>query len=117
MPRLAPAVENRSDTAAASRGAGLLTLVRVGLQRHAQERSCTWSRAQLERHQQKRLAALRRWVAARSRFYQQFHRGYERRPLHELPILTTSALMENFDALVTDPRIHLAGVERYLSEP
>jgi len=120
MPSLAPAVNNRSQAAEpadASFGAGLRTLLRVGWQRHAQERSSTWSREQLERHQHKRLAALRRFVAARSPFYQRFHRGQEQRPLHELPILTKATLMENFDALVTDRRIHLPDVERHLSAP
>ncbi|HUL66731.1 MAG TPA: AMP-binding protein [Burkholderiaceae bacterium] len=98
-------------------GAGLLTLLRVGWQRQAQERSSTWSRDRLERHQGRRLQALRTFVAARSPFYQRFHRGSQDRPLQELPILTKATMMENFDALVTDRQIRLSEAERYLGEP
>jgi phenylacetate-CoA ligase len=97
-------------------GAGLLTLLRVGWQRHAQEQSSAWSREQLEQHQARRLRALRTFVAARSPFYQRFHRGLEDRPLQDLPILTKATMMENFDALVTDRQIRLSEVERYLGE-
>ena len=120
MPTLQNAVDNPAPTADAagpSFGAGLFTLLRVGWQRHAQERSCTWSRDRLERHQASRLQALRSFVAARSPFYQRFHRGLEQRPLQELPILSKATLMENFDGVVTDRRIRLADVERYLNEP
>ena len=107
-----------AEPAAAGRSAGsLLTLLRVGWQRHVQERSCAWSRAELEERQARRLGTLRRFVAARSPFYQRFHRGLERRPLHELPILSKATLMENFDGLVTDRRIRLEQAESYLSEP
>jgi len=95
----------------------LLTLLRVGWQRHVQERSCAWSRAQLQAHQAKRLKTLRKLVDARSPFYQRFHHGLEQRPLQELPILTKATLMENFDSLVTDRQIRLEQAERYLSEP
>src|SRR6266850_2259977 len=120
MPTLQNAVDNPAPTADAagpSFGAGLFTLLRVGWQRHAQERSCTWSRDRRERHQASRLQALRSFVAARSPFYQRFHRGLEQSPLQELPILSKATLMENFDGVVTDRRIRLADVERYLNEP
>jgi phenylacetate-CoA ligase len=107
----------QADPAGASFGAGLLTLLRVGWQRYMQERSCTWSREQLERHQSDGLAKLRRFVEARSPFYREFHRGMDDRPLHELPILSKATLMENFDGLVTDRQIRLAEVERYLGGP
>jgi hypothetical protein len=58
----------QADPAAASFGASLLTLLRVGWQRYTQERSCGWSREQLERHQGNRLAMLRRFIEARSPF-------------------------------------------------
>jgi len=120
MRTLQNAVDNPAPTADAagpSLGAGMLTLLRVGWQRHAQERTCAWSRAQLERHQAARLRALRSFVAARSPFYQRFHRGLEQRPLQQLPILSKATLMENFDSVVTDRRIRLVEVERYLGEP
>jgi putative adenylate-forming enzyme len=106
-----------AQPAGASFGAGLLTLLRVGWQRQAQERSCRWSRDEIARHQYKRLRALRRFIGARSPFYQRFHRGLEQRPLDELPILSKATLMENFDSVVTDRNVHLADAERYLSGP
>ena len=116
-PELAIGNDRSAEAAGASFGAGLLTLLRVGWQRHMQERSCGWSREQLERHQGNRLARLRRFVEARSPFYRKFHGGMQGRPLHELPILSKATLMENFDGIVTDPQIRLAHVERYLREP
>ena len=38
----------------------------------------------------------------------------ENRPLEDLPILTKSTLMENFDELVTDRSIRLADVDAHL---
>jgi phenylacetate-CoA ligase len=73
-----------------------------------------WSRAELESHQARALAALRGFAVERSRFYKQFHRGYEHAPLSELPVLTKAMLMDHFDELVTDPVLRLADIERYL---
>lgn len=93
---------------------GLWTLLRVLGERHSQERSCQWTRSELERHQGRCVAMLRRHVLAQSPFYREFHRGLERRELHELPVLSKATLMERFDDLVTDRAIHLAEVEAYL---
>ncbi len=92
----------------------LLTLVRVLLERRAQERTCLWSPEQLAAHQAKQVAALRRWALAHSPFYRDFHRGAESRQLAQLPVLTKSMMMEHFDALVTDRRLHLAEIEDFL---
>ena len=91
-----------------------LTLVRVLLERRAQERTCQWTRAQLEHHQAREVAALRSYALAHSPFYREFHRGLEARPLRDLPILTKGIMMEHFDALVTDRRLHLADLETFL---
>jgi putative adenylate-forming enzyme len=119
MVQLRNAVADAAPAEAAARppGAGLLTLLRVGWQRQAQERSCGWSRARLERHQALRLQALRRFVSVRSPFYQRFHQGLEQRPLSALPVLSKETLMENFDGLVTDRSVRLADAERHLREP
>ena len=74
-----------------------------------------WSPRQLRDHQTLALAALRSHVYARSPFYQKFHRGLTDRPLEELPVLTKTALMENFDQLVTNPAIRRRDVEQYLT--
>ena len=89
------------------------TLLRVFRERRVQERSCEWSRAQLQAHQARALAELRAFAIAKSPFYREFHRGLERQPLAALPILTKSQLMERFDELVTDRRIRLADAETY----
>jgi putative adenylate-forming enzyme len=114
---VAAGAEPESAAAGPAPGAGLWTLLRVGLARHLQERSSAWSREKLETHQATRLRALRTFVAARSPFYQRFHRGLEQRPFAALPILSKATMMENFDAVVTDPRIRLADAERYLGAP
>lgn len=84
-------------------------------QRAAQERTCRWSPEQLAAHQAKSLAKLREFALARSPFYREFHRGLERAPLEQLPILTKATMMERFDDLVTDRAIRLADAERYLA--
>ena len=74
-----------------------------------------WSRPELEAYQRHSLVALRENAVARSRFYRRFHRGLERRPLEELPVLTKRELMASFDELVTDPEVRRADVERHLA--
>jgi phenylacetate-CoA ligase len=94
----------------------ILTALRVLWTRTLQERSSRWTRPQLERHQQERCAALRRFAADHSPFYKRFHSGLANCPLQELPILTKANLVENFDNLVTDPSIHLTDLEQYLKQ-
>ena len=74
-----------------------------------------WPRARLDAHQAAALRTLRRFVLDRSPFYRRFHAGLADRPLAELPVLTKGLLMEQFDALVTDPRIRLADVQEHLA--
>lgn len=78
------------------------------------ERSCRWTRRELERNQLRRLTALRRFALERSPFYQRLHRGLEDEPLERLPILTKAVMMEHFDELVTDPAVRLRDVETFL---
>jgi phenylacetate-coenzyme A ligase PaaK-like adenylate-forming protein len=74
-----------------------------------------WSRRQIEMHQAGALRNLRTFASTHSRFYQRFHRGLDARPLHELPILTKSMLMDNFDELVIDPAVRRRDVEDYVA--
>jgi len=90
------------------------TLLRVLRERAAQERTCRWTPQQLAEHQAKAVDRLRRFALDRSPFYRAFHRGFEGRPLHELPILTKATMMEHFDALVTDRSLRLDDVEAHL---
>lgn len=72
-----------------------------------------WTRPQLLAYQAEVLRRQREYVYAHSPFYQRFHKGLEARPLTELPVLTKSMMMEHFDDLVTDRKIHLDTVRAY----
>lgn len=88
---------------------GLLRRRRAYLER------VNWTRDQLEAHQARSLASLREHTYAHSPFYRRFHRGFEGRPLAELPVLTKAEMMANFDAFVTDRAVRLAEVEGFLA--
>lgn len=87
-------------------------ILRLRRELRARER---WSREALIAHQRRALAALRRAAVAASPFYRELHRGLERAPLEELPIVTKATLMERFDDVVTDPKLRLKDLEAYLS--
>jgi phenylacetate-CoA ligase len=76
-----------------------------------------WSKDRLLEHQRWRLDATLRHAAETSSYY----RGVLGRavddgaPLEELPILTKSTLMEQWDRMVTDPRLRLRDVEAHLA--
>jgi phenylacetate-CoA ligase len=73
-----------------------------------------WSPKGLREHQDRAFGALRRFACQRSLFYQEFHRGLEDAPLSELPVLTKSMIMDQFDEFVTDSSVHLADVRRHV---
>ncbi len=75
-----------------------------------------WTRPQLEAYQAAQLRRLREYAYMHSPFYQQFHKGLTDRPLHELPVLTKAIMMEHFDGLVTDRRLHLEEVRAYAAQ-
>jgi phenylacetate-coenzyme A ligase PaaK-like adenylate-forming protein len=93
-----------------------LIIARVLAGRSALRRRETWSAERLRAHQARALEELRSFAVARSPFYRRFHAGLERAPLGELPILTKQVLMERFDEVVTDPRLHLADLEAWLRD-
>jgi phenylacetate-CoA ligase len=76
-----------------------------------------WSRDKLIERQGRRLDAMLRRAVLASTYY----RGVLGRsvdagaPLEELPILTKSTLMEQWDRIVTDPRLRLQDVEAHLA--
>ncbi len=74
-----------------------------------------WSRADLAAYQEDSLRRLREFAYAHSPFYRRFHAGRLDRPLGELPVLTKSMVMENFDELVTDRAIRLQDVRSHLA--
>ena len=73
-----------------------------------------WTQKQLKLHQDRALLLLRDYAYSRSPFYSRFHKGLTGHPLHELPVLTKSLLMEHFDEIVTDRSIHLDEVEAHV---
>ena len=73
-----------------------------------------WSRRELEVYQAGALRDLRDFAVARSPFYARLHRGLERRPLNELPIVTKADVMQSFDEVVSDRTLRLADVRAYL---
>src|SRR5262245_29753242 len=76
-----------------------------------------WSEQDLREHQRREAAALRAFASARSLFYQRFHKGLDRAPLAELPVLTKATLMDNFDDISTDPAVRLAELQAFLDAP
>ncbi len=74
-----------------------------------------WTHEQLEAHQALALSQLRAYVYEHSPFYQRFHRGVMNRPLSELPVLTKTMMMDQFDDLVTDRAIHLEDIRAQLN--
>ena len=74
-----------------------------------------WSREQLAEYQRERLRALIRHAVRHSPYYREvLGSGAEGAELAELPTLTKRVLMEQFDAVVTDPRLRLANIEPFL---
>jgi phenylacetate-CoA ligase len=89
-------------------------LFRLLQQRRELKQREHWDRKRLESYQSQALDRLRAFVYTHSPFYQRFHKGRHQAPLNELPILTKSLLMENFDDLVTDRNIHLKEIREHL---
>jgi phenylacetate-coenzyme A ligase PaaK-like adenylate-forming protein len=78
-----------------------------------------WSKRQLERHQVEAFARLVRYAALRSSFYAQRYAGLDLSGIvdpQRLPPTDKQAIMENFDQVVTDPRLQLADLERHVSQ-
>lgn len=90
-------------------------LVRLLRARAQLERRRSWTSERLAAHRAQALADLRAYAYAHSPYYLAAHRGLERAPLAELPVLTKADLMTHYDELVTDPAVRLADVERHLA--
>jgi phenylacetate-coenzyme A ligase PaaK-like adenylate-forming protein len=74
-----------------------------------------WSREQLAEYQRERLRGLIRHAVERSPYYRAaLGPGAERAELAELPTLPKRVLMEQFDRVVTDRRLHLTDLEAFL---
>jgi putative adenylate-forming enzyme len=78
-----------------------------------------WSVERLRAHQRQRLLAIVRHAATHSAYYGERFAGIELSDdldLGALPRLDKATMLENFDGLVTDRRLTLAGVEQHLTE-
>jgi hypothetical protein len=78
-----------------------------------------WSAAQLATYGHERLLALLAHAQTHSPFYRDRLAGVRLGPsleLASLPTLDKATMLENFDRLVTDRRLHLAELERHLAE-
>lgn len=78
-----------------------------------------WSKERLAAHQRKRLTAIVQHAARRSPFYRAHYRGLrvtDDLPLQELPVITKQTIMENFDRVVTDPRLRLTAIAAHLAQ-
>src|SRR5262245_32644601 len=78
-------------------------------------REC-WPRERLLEYQASRLREVIEYALAHSPYYRQAigDPGKDVR-LSELPVLTKSTLMAEFDRIVTDPRVRLVDAERHLA--
>jgi putative adenylate-forming enzyme len=74
-----------------------------------------WTRSQLEAYQAEAFRRQREYAYAHSPFYQRFHKGLTDRPLEELPVLTKTMVMENFDELVTNRTIRLEDLRAHMA--
>jgi phenylacetate-coenzyme A ligase PaaK-like adenylate-forming protein len=89
-----------------------LTAVSAALEDHLGR--LEWSRAQIERHRDRRLRTLLAYARERSPFHAERLRGIE--DLSSAPIMTKRQAQENWDAVITVPDLDHAGAERILAE-
>jgi phenylacetate-coenzyme A ligase PaaK-like adenylate-forming protein len=78
-----------------------------------------WSRLELEAFQRRRLSALVRYAIEHSRFYRDLYGPVPPSgaiDLEALPIVSKTLMMDNFDWVVTDPRLRLEELEHHVAE-
>lgn len=73
-----------------------------------------WSREKIQRLQNKHLESLRRYSYRYSPYYRALHKGYEKAPLSELPVVSKQELMKNYDDVVTDRRVKLEQIYQHI---
>ena len=77
-----------------------------------------WSRERLLAYQADRLRALLQHAVGHSRYYRStLGADAADRPLTDLPTLSKADLMDNFDDIVTDPRLRRTDLEAHLAGP
>jgi len=93
---------------------GLLQMLRLQALRFTLRRRDRWTQGQLVRHQEEALKKLRVYAYANSPFYKRFHKGLYDAPLKDLPALTKSELMKNWDEVITDREVKLKDVQDFM---
>src|SRR3954451_10165191 len=84
-----------------------------------QKRAMRLSPAKIRAIQERRLRRMLRRAVEKSPFYRRKFRGIDVATcrLSDLPTTDKNELMDHFDEVVTDPRIRLADLERYMRNP
>jgi phenylacetate-CoA ligase len=78
-----------------------------------------WSRQDLAEFQQQQLSSLVTYAIRHSPFYRELYRNMKtdrRIILDDLPIIDKATMMENFDQVVTDPRLKLAELQMHVGQ-
>ncbi len=89
-------------------------LLNVLLQRRTLMSHVYWEPERVQAYNTARLKKLRKYVYANSDFYKRFHANRFSENLDNLPILTKSLMMENFDDLVTDKNVKLNRLQEFI---
>jgi phenylacetate-CoA ligase len=92
----------------------LTLLLRVLSMRRVLRSRERWTASQIATYQEREVNTLRTYAYEHSPFYRRFHGGVQEKAFHELPALTKSELMNNFDEVVTDRRVTLVQVREHL---
>src|SRR5262249_20765889 len=92
----------------------LTLLLRVLSKRRVLRRRERWTASQIAAQQAHEVRVLRTYAYDHSPFYRRFHAGLQAKPLDQLPVLTKSELLTNFDDLVTDRNLRLIDVRDHL---
>lgn len=98
-------------TAAPSNATDMATLMAQGAELIARDR---WTRQQVVKFQRRRLRELVAYGIAKSPYYRETlgpHVGRDELSLDRLPTLPKATLVEQFDRIVTDPRLR-PGISR-----
>jgi putative adenylate-forming enzyme len=88
----------------------LALILRVLKNRSILRKREKWRREDVLAFQHQSLQRLRAHAYQHSTFYRNLHKGLEKAPLHELPIVKKEDLMAAFDSAVTDSTVKLSGV-------
>lgn len=89
-------------------------LLNVLLQRRRLMSHVNWEPERVQAYSMARLKKLREYVYANSEFYKRFHANHYSDSLDNLPVLTKSLMMENFDDFVTDKNVKLNRLQEFI---